>query len=222
LKNLPAGVSSRPFGQTESQVELFSSFGFAILAGIGMIFAMMVLLFRSLFKPVTILTALPLSLAGAFVGLLVGGSELGLPALIGILMLLGLAAKNSILLIEFAIEAERAAATQREALIEACRERARPIIMTTFAMAAGMLPTAIGLGEGSEFRVPMAMAVIGGLISSTVVSLVLGRWFMSSSTISSCGLTPGLQKSSRRVTSQTWRCEGLAMPMRIQPVFESS
>lgn len=173
LKNLPAGVSNPAFGQIESQLELFASFGFAILAGIGMIFAVLVLLFRSFFKPVTILAALPLSLAGAFVGLLVGGSELGLPALIGILMLMGLAAKNSILLVEFAIEAERAGATQREALVQACRERARPIIMTTFAMAAGMMPTAIGIGEGSEFRVPMAMAVIGGLISSTLLSLIL-------------------------------------------------
>jgi HAE1 family hydrophobic/amphiphilic exporter-1 len=173
LRNLPPGVTQPAFGQSERLAELFASFGFAILAGIGLIFAVLVLLFRSFFKPVTILAALPLSLAGAFLGLLVGGSELGLPALIGLLMLMGLAAKNSILLVEFAIEAERAGATQREALIEACRERARPIVMTTFAMAAGMLPTAIGIGEGSEFRTPMAIAVIGGLISSTILSLVL-------------------------------------------------
>lgn len=156
-----------------AQGQLFASFGFAMLAGIGMIFGVLVLLFRSFFKPVTILAALPLSLAGAFLGLLVTGSELGLPSLIGLLMLMGVAAKNSILLVEFAIEAERAGATQRAALIEGCRERARPIVMTTFAMAAGMLPTALGLGEGSEFRTPMAIAVIGGLISSTVLSLVL-------------------------------------------------
>ena len=173
LKKLPAGVTQPAFGQSEDQAELFASFGLAMLSGIGMIFAVLVLLFRSFFKPVTILAALPLSLAGAFLGLLIGGSELGLPALIGLLMLMGLAAKNSILLVEFAIEAERAGATQRDALIEACRERARPIVMTTFAMGAGMLPTAMGFGEGSEFRVPMAIAVIGGLISSTVLSLVL-------------------------------------------------
>jgi len=173
LKNLPAGVRNPAFGQSEDQAELFASFGLALLAGIGMIYGVLVLLFRSFFKPVTILAALPLSLSGAFLGLLVGGSELGLPALIGLLMLMGLAAKNSILLVEFAIEAERAGASQREALINACRERARPIIMTTFAMAAGMLPTALGLGTGSEFRVPMAIAVIGGLISSTILSLVL-------------------------------------------------
>ncbi len=173
LKNLPAGVRNPAYGQSEDQAELFASFGLALLAGIAMIYGVLVLLFRSFFKPVTILAALPLSLSGAFLGLLLGGSELGLPALIGLLMLMGLAAKNSILLVEFAIEAERAGASQREALIVACRERARPIIMTTFAMAAGMLPTALGLGAGSEFRVPMAIAVIGGLISSTILSLVL-------------------------------------------------
>jgi HAE1 family hydrophobic/amphiphilic exporter-1 len=173
LQKLPPGVTKPAFGQSEDQADLFNSFGNAILAGIGMIFAVLVLLFRSFFKPATILAALPLSLAGAFLALLIGQSELDLPALIGLLMLMGVAAKNSILLVEFAIEAERAGATQREALIEACRERARPIVMTTFAMAAGMLPTAMGFGEGSEFRVPMAIAVIGGLISSTVLSLVL-------------------------------------------------
>ncbi|MCC2978233.1 efflux RND transporter permease subunit, partial [Sphingomonas sp. PL-96] len=94
-------------------------------------------------------------------------------ALIGLLMLMGLAAKNSILLVEHAIESERSGVSQHDALIEACRERARPIVMTTVAMAAGMVPTAMGLGEGSEFRVPMALAVIGGLVSSTALSLVL-------------------------------------------------
>jgi HAE1 family hydrophobic/amphiphilic exporter-1 len=88
-------------------------------------------------------------------------------------MLLGLAAKNSILLVDYAIELERTGVSQRQALIEACRERARPIIMTTMAMAAGMLPTALALGKGAEFRQPMAVAVIGGLITSTVLSLVL-------------------------------------------------
>ena len=173
LKNLPQGVTQPAYGQSESMNELFGSFGAAMLAGIGLIFAVLVLLFKSFFKPITILAALPLSLAGAFFGLLVAGSELDLSALIGLLMLMGLAAKNSILLVEFAIEAERAGTSQKDALIAACRERARPIVMTTVAMAAGMVPTALALGEGSEFRAPMAIAVIGGLISSTVLSLVL-------------------------------------------------
>ncbi len=173
LRNLPPGITQPAFGQSEDQKELFTSFGIAIFAGVGLIFAVLVLLFRSFFKPITILAALPLSLSGAFLGLLLGGAELGLPALIGLLMLMGLAAKNSILLVEFAIEAERKGATQREALIAACRERTRPIVMTTFAMGAGMLPTALSLGEGSEFRTPMAIAVMGGLITSTALSLVL-------------------------------------------------
>jgi HAE1 family hydrophobic/amphiphilic exporter-1 len=133
----------------------------------------LVLLFRSFFKPVTIISALPLTLIGAFIALKVMGLAITLPVLIGMLMLLGLAAKNSILLVEFAIEDERAGQSQRDAIVNACRVRARPIVMTSVAMAAGMLPTAIGLGEGSSFRQPMAVAVIGGLLSSTVLALLL-------------------------------------------------
>jgi HAE1 family hydrophobic/amphiphilic exporter-1 len=173
MQNLPAGVSRPPFADSENMEELFDSFGSAIMAGIGLIFVVLVLLFKSFFKPITILAALPLSLAGAFLALIVTGSELGMTALIGLLMLMGLAAKNSILLVEFAIEAERKGLSQYDALMLACRERVRPIVMTTVAMAAGMLPTAMALGGGSEFRAPMAIAVIGGLISSTLLSLVL-------------------------------------------------
>ena len=173
LQNLPSDVTQPAFGDSETMNELFSSFGIAILAGIGLIYGVMVLLFKSFFKPITILAALPLSLAGAFLGLLIAGSSLDLSALIGLLMLMGLAAKNSILLVEFTIEAENKGASQREALLSACRERVRPIVMTTIAMAAGMVPTALALGEGSEFRAPMAIAVIGGLISSTLLSLIL-------------------------------------------------
>lgn len=173
MENLPAGVTRLSYGQSENMKELFTGFAGAMVAGIALIFAVLVLLFGSFFKPITILAALPLSLSGAFIGLIVGGSELDLPALIGLLMLMGLAAKNSILLVEFAIEAERDGRSHHDAIIEACRERARPIVMTTIAMAAGMVPTALGLGEGSEIRVPMAMAVIGGLISSTLLSLVI-------------------------------------------------
>ncbi|HEU0134778.1 MAG TPA: efflux RND transporter permease subunit, partial [Allosphingosinicella sp.] len=138
-----------------------------------LIVAVLTLLFRSFFKPVTILSALPLSVGGAFGALLITGLGLSLPALIGFLMLMGLAAKNSILLVEYAIEREREGMPQKEAILAACRERSRPIVMTTFAMAAGMLPTALGIGEGSEFRQPMAIGVIGGLLTSTALSLVL-------------------------------------------------
>ncbi len=173
MRNLPAGVSQASFGENRIFVQLISGLLMAILAGLLMIYAVMTLLFRSFFKPLVILSALPLAIGGAFVALLVGSMSLSLPSLIGLLMLLGLAAKNSILLVEYAIERERAGATQRDALIEACRERARPIIMTTLAMQAGMLPTALGIGAGAEFRQPMAIAVIGGLLTSTMLSLVL-------------------------------------------------
>jgi hydrophobic/amphiphilic exporter-1 (mainly G- bacteria), HAE1 family len=173
MKALPTGVRQQLYGDSEAMAELFGGFIGAMLSGVGMIFAVLVLLFRSFFKPITILTALPLAVGGAFAALLLFGIPLSLPAMIGFLMLLGLSAKNSILLVEYAIERERAGVSQHDALIEACRERARPIVMTTVAMAAGMVPTALGLGEGAEFRQPMAIAVIGGLITSTVLSLVL-------------------------------------------------
>jgi HAE1 family hydrophobic/amphiphilic exporter-1 len=173
MKNLPAGVKPGAIGEAEAMAQMFGGFMIAILTGVGMIYAVLVLLFRSFFKPLVILSALPLAVAGAFFALGMFGQALGIPALIGFLMLLGLAAKNSILLVEYAIEEERAGKSQHEALIEACRERARPIVMTTVAMAAGMLPTAFALEKGAEFRQPMAIAVIGGLISSTLLSLVL-------------------------------------------------
>ena len=173
MKNLPPGVTPAATGQLEAMRELFGSFGLALFAGISMIFGVLVLLFRSFFKPIVILSALPTAVGGAFLGLLIFKLSLSIPSLIGFLMLMGIAAKNSILLVEYAIEREREGMSQREALIEACRERARPIIMTTMAMAAGMLPTALALEKGAEFRQPMAVAVIGGLMTSTVLSLVL-------------------------------------------------
>ena len=173
MKALPPGVTPAETGRLEGQKELFASFGLAVFAGVAMIFGVLVLLFRSFFKPAIILSALPLAVGGAFLGLLVFNLSLSIPSLIGFLMLMGLAAKNSILLVEYAIEREREGLPQREALMEACRERARPIVMTTMAMAAGMLPTAFALEKGAEFRQPMAVAVIGGLITSTLLSLVL-------------------------------------------------
>jgi HAE1 family hydrophobic/amphiphilic exporter-1 len=173
MRNLPAGVTTTSTGQQEQFEELFGALGLAFLTGVSMIYAVLVLLFRSFFKPITIISALPLAIGGAFMGLVVAHESVSIPSLIGLLMLLGVAAKNSILLVEYAIERERAGVPQREAIMEACRERARPIIMTTVAMAAGMLPTALSIGKGSEFRQPMAIAVIGGLITSTVLSLIM-------------------------------------------------
>ncbi len=173
LKHLPPGVKTAQLGDVEALSQTISGFIGAIFSGVALIFAVLVLLFRSFFKPVIILAALPLSIVGAVAALTLTHTELDMPVFIGVLMLLGIAAKNSILLVEFAIEDERAGQTRMQALHNACRERARPIVMTTVAMVAGMLPTALGLGAGSEFRQPMAIAVIGGLISSTVLSLVL-------------------------------------------------
>jgi hydrophobic/amphiphilic exporter-1 (mainly G- bacteria), HAE1 family len=173
MKNLPAGVRQAENANDENMRELFTGIVGAMLAGVALIYGVLVLLFKSFFKPVTILSALPLCLGGAFIALAITQKALDLPVMIGLLMLLGVAAKNSILLVEFALEAERAGQDRFEALQQACRERSRPIVMTTVAMIAGMAPTALGFGIGAEWRQPMAVAVIGGLISSTALSLIL-------------------------------------------------
>jgi multidrug efflux pump subunit AcrB len=133
-----------------------------------------VLLFKDFLQPITILCAIPLSIGGAFLALLIAGSELDVPAMIGLVMLMGIVTKNSILLVEYAVVGitERGLSI-RDALIDACHKRARPIVMTTVAMIAGMLPIAAGLGADASFRQPMAVAVIGGLISSTALSLLV-------------------------------------------------
>jgi hydrophobic/amphiphilic exporter-1 (mainly G- bacteria), HAE1 family len=173
MKHLPAGVQEAAVGQTQQIQELFGALGLAFFTGVAMIYGVLVLLFRSFFKPIIIISALPLAIFGAAIALFITRESVSIPSLIGVLMLLGIAAKNSILLVEYAIEREREGMPQRQALMEACRERARPIIMTSLAMIAGMIPTAFALGKGSEFRQPMAIAVIGGLITSTVLALVM-------------------------------------------------
>jgi len=185
IKGLPPGVKVVEVGDAEVMGELFSSFALAMLTGVLCIYIVLVLLFKSLLHPVTILTALPLSLGGAFVGLLVADKSFSMPSLIGLIMLMGVATKNSILLVEYAIVARRGhpATADRpaeppmnrwDALMDACHKRARPIVMTTLAMAAGMTPIAIGFGTAdTSFRAPMAIAVIGGLITSTFLSLLV-------------------------------------------------
>ena len=185
VRNLPAGVKVVEVGDAEVMGELFASFGLAMLTGVLCIYIVLVLLFKDFLHPVTILAALPLSLGGAFVGLLIADKSFSMPSLIGLIMLMGIATKNSILLVEYAIVARRgndgsdghpvvAGMSRRDALLDACHKRARPIVMTTLAMGAGMLPIAIGFGTAdSSFRSPMAVAVIGGLITSTVLSLLV-------------------------------------------------
>ncbi|MDO1557965.1 efflux RND transporter permease subunit [Brevundimonas sp. 2R-24] len=172
MQNLPDGVSQAVSGELESLQETFSGFAFAIITGVLLMYAVLVLLFRSFFHPITILAALPVSFGGAFFALLITGRGLSMPALIGIIMLTGIAAKNSILLVDYAIIAMKEGMNKYDAILDAARKRARPIIMTTMAMGLGMLPIAMAFGEGTEFRSPMAIAVIGGLITSTALSLV--------------------------------------------------
>lgn len=171
-KNLPAGVELKQFGDAEIMGEVFESFAKAMGAGIMMVYAVLVLLFGSFLQPITILFSLPLSIGGAIVALAITSQPISLPVVIGILMLMGIVTKNAIMLVDFAIEEIRRGVPRTEAIVDAGRKRARPIVMTTIAMIGGMLPSAIASGAGGEFRAPMAIAVIGGLASSTLLSLV--------------------------------------------------
>jgi len=171
-KNPPPGVRLALSEQTEESVEMFSQFGTAMLWGILLIYGVLVLLFRDFYQPITIMTALPLSIGGAFIGLLLSNQPLSLFALIGLLMLMGLVTKNSILLVDFAVEQMHKGMSRNQALMEAGLKRARPIIMTTFAMSGGMLPAALGWGVDGSLRQGMGAAVIGGLMLSTLLSLI--------------------------------------------------
>jgi hydrophobe/amphiphile efflux-1 (HAE1) family protein len=170
--NLPAGVEIKQFGDAEVMKEVFESFAKAMGAGIMMVYAVLVLLFGSFLQPVTILFSLPLSIGGAIFALYLTNQAVSLPVVIGILMLMGIVTKNAIMIIDFAVEQMHRGMPRHEAIVDAGRKRARPIVMTTIAMVGGMIPAALNAGSGGEFRVPMAVAVIGGLLSSTVLSLV--------------------------------------------------
>lgn len=172
MKSLPKGVRVNKSGDAESLAELSDGFATAITAGLMMVYAVLVLLFGTFLQPITILFSLPLSIGGAIVALLLTGKQLTTPVWIGILMLMGIVTKNAIMLVEFAVESIREGNKRDFAIIDAGIKRARPIVMTTIAMAAGMMPSALAFGAGGEFRSPMALAVIGGLVFSTVLSLV--------------------------------------------------
>jgi len=191
MQHLPDGVRELKQGDTERLSELFGAFAVVMGTGVLLMYLTLVLLFKSFVQPITILVALPLSIGGALGTLYLTGHAMGLTPLIAILMLMGIAAKNSILLVEYALVAIANGRTRVEALTLAASKRARPIVMTSIAMAAGMLPIALGFGADAETRAPMAIAVIGGLVSSTLLSLVyvpvvftfmddvqrfLGRW----------------------------------------------
>ena len=174
LQRLPPGVQIQNTGDSEIFVELFVGFALAMGAGLFCVYAVLLLLFNHASHPLIILMAVPLSAGGAFGAMLITGTLLSLPALIGLLMLIGIATKNSILLVDYAVIAEdEKGMNMHDALVDACRKRARPVIMTTIAMTAGMTPIALGLGADAAFRQPMAIAVIGGLATSTLLSLVV-------------------------------------------------
>ena len=181
IVNLPAGVQQVEVGDAEVQAEMLAGFGMAMMTGVLCIYIVLVLLFKDFMHPVTILPSIILSFGGAFIGLLVADKMLSMPSFIGLVMLIGVSTKNSILLVEYAIMARREfGMTRIEALMDACHKRARPIIMTTIAMVAGMLPLVIGLGNSdNSFRAPMAAAVIGGLITSTILSLLVTPSFFT-------------------------------------------
>ncbi|EHP40580.1 AcrB protein [Cupriavidus basilensis OR16] len=169
---LPDGVQRIDYGESEYMDEMFGSFAVAMSAGILAMLAILVLLFRDFLQPLTILCTLPLSLIGAVPALWVIGAALDLPAIIGMLMLMGIVTKNAILLVDFAINGMKEGQDRHTALVASGAARARPIVMTTVAMVAGMIPAAIGVGADSGFRIPMAVTVIGGLAASTLLSLV--------------------------------------------------
>ena len=172
LQHLPAGVEQVKYGDAEYMDEMFENFSLTMVASILTMYTILVMLFRSFLQPFTILFTLPLSLVGAIAALWLIGAALDLPAIIGLLMLMGIVAKNAILLVDFTLEGVREGMPLHDALRHAGVMRARPIVMTTFAMVAGMVPAALGFGADSGFRIPMATAVIGGLTTSTLLSLV--------------------------------------------------
>ncbi|ANK87998.1 MULTISPECIES: efflux RND transporter permease subunit [Rhizobium] len=174
LRHLPPGVTLVEQGELQRSSELFQSFALAMAIGVFCIYAVLVVLFHDFLQPLTLLMALPLSLGGALVPLVVTGTSFSMPAVIGLLMLMGVVTKNSILLIEYAIMSRHQGMSRFDALVDACHKRARPIVMTTIAMASGMLPAALSLmGGDSSFRQPMAIVVIGGVIMSTLLSLIV-------------------------------------------------
>jgi HAE1 family hydrophobic/amphiphilic exporter-1 len=172
MQHLPPGVTEATAFDLQLLTDTVTGFGFALGTGVLLMYLVLVLLFRSFGTPITILAALPVSYGGAFILMMLTHSALSMPSFIGLIMLTGVAAKNSILLVEYAIEARRGGLSREAALLDAAHKRARPILMTTVAMSAGMLPIALKLGAGGEFNQPMAVAVIGGLATSTLLSLV--------------------------------------------------
>jgi HAE1 family hydrophobic/amphiphilic exporter-1 len=178
--NFPAGYGIELDGASKDQKEVFTEMGIALVSGIALMYFILVMQFSSFTAPLAVMFSLPLSLIGVVLALLLTGSTLNLMSLIGVIMLMGLVAKNAILLLDAARSLEEQGIDREEALMTAGRKRLRPIIMTTFALIAGMLPVAVGVGEGGEFYKPMAVAIIGGTITSTILTLLVVPSFYDS------------------------------------------
>src|SRR4028119_2121220 len=170
---MPVGYQLTFGGDTEDQTEVFGRIMFALLVAVMLMYLILVVQFGSFLDPMAIMLSLPLSLVGVMLGLLITGNTLNIMSMIGVILLMGIVAKNAILLIDFAIWSQEKGLPRREALIEAGAIRLRPILMTTFALIAGMIPVALGTGEGAQFRAPLGIAVIGGTITSTVLTLLV-------------------------------------------------
>ena len=170
---MPPGYTVRQGGESEDQQEVFGQIFAALGLAVLLMYFVLVVQFGSFLEPLAIMLSLPLSLIGVMLAMLVTGSTLNLMSLIGVILLMGIVAKNAILLVDFAKWSEEAGMSRREAIIEAGRVRLRPILMTTFALIAGMIPIAIGAGEGADFRAPLGRAVIGGVITSTILTLLV-------------------------------------------------
>jgi HAE1 family hydrophobic/amphiphilic exporter-1 len=192
--NFPEGYGIELDGASKDQKEVFAEMGIALISGIGLMYFILVMQFSSFTAPLAVMFSLPLSLIGVVLALLITGGTLNLMSLIGVIMLMGLVAKNAILLLDAARTLEAEGVDREEALMTAGRKRLRPIIMTTFALIAGMLPVAIGIGEGSEFYRPMATAIIGGTITSTILTLLT----LTASAVSA--VSPTLQSKSQKST----------------------
>jgi len=173
LAHLPSGIRRVKFGDDKFQAEMVRNFGIAVVAGVLLVFAVLVLLYKRLMPPVVNMGSLLLAPLGGLIALMVTGHPLSMPVLIGFLMLLGIVAKNSILVVDFALEEINKGVPKFDAILDAGHKRAQPIVMTTVAMVAGMMPVALSLSGDGSWRAPMGIVVIGGLILSTLLTLVI-------------------------------------------------
>jgi HAE1 family hydrophobic/amphiphilic exporter-1 len=170
---LPAGYAITQGGETEDQQEVFSRILIALGVAVMLMYLVLVVQFGSFLDPLAIMLSLPLSLIGVVLILMMTGDTLNIMSMIGVILLMGIVAKNAILLVDFAKMAEGQGMPRQQAIIEAGRQRLRPILMTTFALTAGMVPVALGIGEGADFRAPLGRAVIGGVLSSAFLTLLV-------------------------------------------------